>query len=120
MAVTSLPWGGASRRTSWTRRFSARPTGVSFVATGWLWPTPSASIRPEATPRAINAAFTASARSCDNCLLRAASPVESVWPMICSRQVGNVSMVSAMSLSSDSVCGWIVALSRSKWMPYKS
>ena len=68
-------------------------------------------------PRSTSANWTALARCSDSSWLRAASPVESVWPTILSRHTGKFLSICAMSSNNGSVSGRIVALSTSKWMP---
>ena len=76
--------------TNSTLRLFAFPAGVSFPATGWLSPRPSASIRAASIPNSVvRAFFTAVARRLDRSRLAAASPSESVCPTIRTLSAGN-------------------------------
>ena len=84
-AADAVPSDGADgeggfNTTISTRRFCARPCRVSFDATGFDWPYPTAEMRFGETPCSITALRTLSARASDSCRLKALPPTLSVWP----------------------------------------
>src|SRR5262249_12420263 len=80
------PWSGTTLIS--TRRFCARPSGVSLVAIGRYAPTPRVLTRVWATPSAINSSATAFARRRDRSRFDSSPPRLSVCPVICTRVRG--------------------------------
>src|SRR5262249_52874729 len=75
--------------TSSTRRFLARPSSLSFEATGASGPTPWESSRAAAILYFVVRSFTtASARRFDKSMLLRRAPTASVWPTTCNLSWG--------------------------------